>query len=185
MENTKNLIKKIRIKINDTSSFEFGDDELLSYTHEGLSMLEALLLSKKVPFNVAYLSTSASICPMPCDMLDIYKIMSGEKEVPLKDVTDFSFGYYILNNNIILPCANAEIYYIKEFERFNIDDEIALPNIYTDYIYNFAVIKALSRLEYNMENEKNELMQISSLIVQNALNGKSVYQLKRYNEYAI
>ena len=51
MTNMQNLIERIRIKINDTASFEFQDNELLSYIHEGLSMLEILLLSNKVQFN--------------------------------------------------------------------------------------------------------------------------------------
>ena len=33
MKTINNLIEKIRIKINDTSAFEFSDDELLSYIH--------------------------------------------------------------------------------------------------------------------------------------------------------
>ncbi len=185
MTNMQNLIERIRIKINDTASFEFQDNELLSYIHEGLSMLEMLMLSNKVQFNITYLYTASSICPVPEDMLEIHKIVSDNKEMPLKDVTDLSYGYYILNNSIILPCANAEIYYIKEFERCNISDDINLPNIYIEYLYNNAVIKALSRLEFNMENEKNELMQLSSLIIKTALHKNSIYQMKRYNGYAL
>ena len=113
MTNMQNLIERIRIKINDTASFEFQDNELLSYIHEGLSMLEILLLSNKVQFNITYLSTASSICPVPEDMLEIYKIISNKNEIPLKDVTAETYGYYILNNNINLPCPNAEIYYIK------------------------------------------------------------------------
>ena len=185
MTNMQNLIERIRIKINDTASFEFQDNELLSYIHEGLSMLEMLMLSNKVQFNITYLYTASSICPVPEDMLEIHKIVSDNKEMPLKDVTDLSYGYYILNNSIMLPCANAEIYYIKEFERCNISDDINLPNIYIEYLYNNAVIKALSRLEFNMENEKNELMQLSSLIIKTALHKNSIYQMKRYNGYAL
>ena len=112
MTNMQNLIERIRIKINDTASFEFQDNELLSYIHEGLSMLEMLMLSNKVQFNITYLYTASSICPVPEDMLEIHKIVSDNKEMPLKDVTDLSYGYYILNNSIILPCANAEIFQI-------------------------------------------------------------------------
>lgn len=185
MANIKKLIERIRIKINDTASFEFQDNELLSYIHEGLSILEILLLSNKVQFNITYLSSAASVCPVPEDMLKIHKITADKKEIPLKDITDDTYGYYILNNNIILPCTNAEIYYIKEFDRYSIDDEINLPNIYIEYLYNNAVIKALSRLEFNMETEKNELMQLSSLIIKTALHNNSIYQMKRYNGYIL
>ena len=118
-------------------------------------------------------------------MLKIHKITADKKEIPLKDITDDTYGYYILNNDIILPCTNAEIYYIKEFDRYSIDDEINLPNIYIEYLYNNAVIKALSRLEFNMETEKNELMQLSSLIIKTALHNNSIYQMKRYNGYIL
>ena len=36
-----------------------------------------------------------------------------------------------------------------------------------------------------MENEKNELMQLSSLIIKTALHKNSIYQMKRYNGYAL
>ena len=183
MTNMQNLIDRIRIKINDQTAFEFQDDELVSYIYEGLSMLEILLLSNNVQFNITYLLSAASICPVPEDMLKIYKITNHKNEIPLKDITDLSYGYYILNNYIILPCTNAEIYYIKEFERYGIKDNINLPAAYIEYLYNNAVIRALSRLEFNMENEKNELMQLSSLIIKTALNNNSIYQLKRYNGY--
>ena len=52
MKTINNLIEKIRIKINDTSAFEFSDDELLSYIHNGLSSLEMILLSNRVKFNI-------------------------------------------------------------------------------------------------------------------------------------
>lgn len=185
MTDMQNLIERIRIKINDTASFEFQDSELLSYIYEGLSMLEMLLLSNKVQFNITYLSSAASICPVPEDMLEIYKITADKKEIPLKDITDETYGYYILNNSIILPCTNAEIYYIKEFERYSIDDDINLPQIYIEYLYNNAVIKALSRLEFNMEQEKNELMQLSSLIIKTTLHRNGIYQMKRYNGYTL
>lgn len=185
MTNMQNLIERIRIKINDTASFEFQDNELLSYIHEGLSMLEILLLSNKVQFNITYLYTASSICPVPEDMLEIYKIISNKSEIPLKDITAETYGYYILNNNIILPCPNAEIYYIKEFERYNLNDDINLPHIYIEYLYNNAVIKALSRLEFNMEQEKSELMQLSSLIIKTTLHRNGVYQMKRYNGYSL
>lgn len=185
MTNINDLIARIRIKINDTSSFEFQDSELLSYINEGISMLEIILLSNKAVFNISMISSAASICPVPDDMLEIYKVLHDKKEVLFKNIDDLTYGYYIINNNIILPCTNTEIYYIKEFERYNLNDNITLPHIYIDYLYNFSVIKALSRLEYNMENEKNELMQLSSMIVQTALNKKSIYQLKRYNGFSL
>lgn len=185
MANVKKLIERIRIKINDTASFEFQDNELLSYIHEGLSMLEILLLSNKVQFNITRLYTALSVCPVPEDMLEIYKIIYNKNEIPLKDITDETYGYYILNNNIVLPCTNAEIYYIKEFDRYNIDDDINLPHIYIEYLYNNAVIKALSRLEFSMETEKTELMQLSSLIIKAALHNNSIYQMKRYNGYTL
>ena len=43
----------------------------------------------------------------------------------------------------------------------------------------------LSRLEFNMEQEKNELMQLSSLIIKTTLHRNGVYQMKRYNGYSL
>ena len=51
----------------------------------------------------------------------------------------------------MLPENNALIYYIKEYERYGIDDEINMSASYIDYLYLYTVIKALSRLEFNMD----------------------------------
>ncbi len=181
----KYLIKRIRIKINDTSAFEFSDEEIISYIYEGESQLEMLLLSNRVKFNLSYLISASNICPYPSGMLEIYKVVNNRKEVPLKNINDATFGYYVMNNTIFLPCNNVEIYYIKEFKRCKIDDKLSLPNMYIDYIYTFAVIKALSRLEYNMQQEEHELQKIATLIVKIANNMHGNYKLTRYSEYAL
>ena len=124
MKTIKDLISKIRIKINDSSSFEFSDDELISYIHAGITQLEMLLLSNRVKFNITMLQTQSNICPVPDNLLEIYKVIINDNTIPLKEEYSNSFGYFILNNNIMLPENNALIYYIKEYERYGIDDEI-------------------------------------------------------------
>ena len=98
MKTIKDLISKIRIKINDSSSFEFSDDELLSYIHAGITQLEMLLLSNRVKFNITMLQTQSNICPVPDDLLEIYKVIINDNTIPLKEEYSNSFGYFILNN---------------------------------------------------------------------------------------
>lgn len=185
MKTVRNLIERIHIKINDGSSFEFSDEELLSYIHSGLTQIEMLLLSNRVKFNITLLQTSVNICPLPSDMLEIYNIIINKNTVPLKNEYEESYGYYILNNNIMLPENNALIYYIKEFDRFLIDDAINLASSYIEYLYLFTVIKALSRLEFNMDREEKELIQLSNLIIKTTLSKYGSYTLKRDNRFAL
>lgn len=185
MKTVKELISKIRIKINDSSSFEFSDDELLSYIHAGITQLEMILLSSRVKFNIAVLHSQSNICPVPDDLLEIYNIIINDTHIPLKKEYEKGYGYFILNNSIILPENNALIYYIKEFERYSIDDEINMSASCIEYLYLYAVIKALSRLEFNMDKEENELLQLSNMIVKTTLSKYGTYSLKRYNEYAL
>ncbi len=181
----KELINKIRIKINDTSSFEFSDNELISYINDGITYLENVMVLNKVKFNISLLTTSLSVCPVPEDMLAIYKVISYGKEIPLKEVYSKEAGYYILNNNIILPYADAEIYYIKEYERVTINDKINLPKIFINYLYLYTISKALSRLEFNMEAEEKEMLNIINIIVKNMLHQNGSHTLNRYNEYML
>ena len=185
MKTINNLIEKIRIKINDTSAFEFSDDELLSYIHNGLSSLEMILLSNRVKFNITLLHSPLNTCPVPDDLLEIHKIIIDNMIIPLKNEYDNNFGYFILNNSIVLPNHNADIYYIKEFDRYGVDDEINLPSSYIDYLYLYTVIKALSRLEFNMEREEKELLQLSNMIIKTTLSKYGSYTLKRDNEFAL
>ncbi len=181
----KELINKIRIKINDSAAYEFSDNEIITYIHDGLTSLENILLLNRVKFNISLLHSSSSLCPEPKDMLEIYKVVSDSKEIPLKDISSSGYGYYILNNNIILPCSTAEIYYIKEFQRSGINDEINLPYSYTQYLYLYAYTKALSRLEFNMESEENQLINMANIIVKNSLHKDGSNFLKRYNGYTL
>lgn len=185
MKTINNLISKIRIKLNDRLSLEFSDDEILSYIHVGITQLEMLLLSNRVKFNITLLNSPLNTCPVPDDLLEIHKIIIDNVEIPLKNEYDKSFGYFIMNNSIILPANNAEIYYIKEYERYSLDDEINMPSSYIDYLYLFASIKALSRLEYNMDKEEKELLQLANTIVKTALSKNGTYTLKRYNGFAL
>lgn len=185
MKTVRELFEKIRIKINDSSSFEFSDNELISYIHAGITQLEMLLLSNRVKFNITMLQTQSNICPVPDDLLEIYNIIINEKHVPLKNEYDIGYGYFVLNNHIVLPESNALIYYIKEFKRYRIDDEINMSASYVEYLYLYAVIKALSRLEFNMDKEEKELLQLSSMIVKTTVSKYGTYQLKRYNEFAL
>ena len=207
MKTINNLIKKIRIKINDTSAFEFSDDELLSYIHNGLSSLEMILLSNRVKFNITLLHSPLNTCPVPItkltgyqfpllhsplntcpvpdDLLEIHKIIIDNMIIPLKNEYDNNFGYFILNNSIVLPNHNADIYYIKEFDRYGVDDEINLPSSYIDYLYLYTVIKALSRLEFNMDKEEKELLQLSNMIIKTTLSKYGSYPLQRDNRFAL
>ena len=40
--------------------------------------------------------------PVPDDLLEIYKVIINDNTIPLKEEYSNSFGYFILNNNIIL-----------------------------------------------------------------------------------
>lgn len=185
MKTINNLIEKIRIKINDTSAFEFSDDELLSYIHNGLSSLEMILLSNRVKFNITLLHSPLNTCPVPDDLLEIHKIIIDNMIIPLKNEYDNNFGYFILNNSIVLPNHNADIYYIKEFDRYGVDDEINLPSSYIDYLYLYTIIKALSRLEFNMDKEEKELLQLSNMIIKTTLSKYGSYPLQRDNRFAL
>lgn len=185
MKTIKDLISKIRIKINDSSSFEFSDEELLAYIHAGITQLEMLLLSNRVKFNITMLQTQANICPVPDDLLEIYKVVINNNIIPLKEEYSNGFGYFILNNNIMLPENNALIYYIKEYERYGIDDEINMSASYIDYLYLYTVIKALNRLEFNMDKEEKELLQLSNMIIKTTLSKYGSYSLKRDNRFAL
>ena len=123
--------------------------------------------------------------PVPDDLLEIYKVIINDNTIPLKEEYSNSFGYFILNNNIMLPENNALIYYIKEYERYGIDDEINMSASYIDYLYLYTVIKALSRLEFNMDKEEKELLQLSNMIIKTTLSKYGSYTLKRDNEFAL
>lgn len=180
-----NLLNKIRIRINDVESFEFSNNELISYINNGLSNVENILAINHVKFNISLLKTTSSLCAIPDDLIQIYKIVENGLEIPQKDVISNKYGYYILNNNIMLPCTNADIYYIKEFPRLQEDDTLKLPSIIIEYLYLYTIIKALSRLEFNMDKEEKELLNTTNMMIKHMLHKYGNKTMERFNGYSL
>lgn len=180
-----NLLNKIRIRINDIEAFEFSNNELISYINNGLSNVENILAINHVKFNISLLKTTSSLCAIPNDLIQIYKIIENGLEIPQKDVISSKYGYYILNNNIVLPCTNADIYYIKEFPRLQEDDTLKLPSIIIEYLYLYTIIKALSRLEFNMDKEEKELLNTTNMMIKHMLHKYGNNTMERFNGYSL
>lgn len=184
MPQVSDLIAKIRRRINDCHAAEFGDDELISYLNEGLSYLELTLAADKIPFNVRKIEAVSSQALLPKDLIAIYKVTHNGGEIFVKAPYGSEKGrYYIMENIIYLPFIPSDIYYCASFPRLSITGEIEIYPPLIQYLYEFAVIKALGRIEFDTRYEENALAALTANIKKVMLNKDGAYKLGRFRGY--
>lgn len=186
MASVKEIIERIRRRINDNQSVEFTNDEILSYIYEGLSSLENILLYSRVVFNLTSVSLNSTYEVLPDDFLEVYRVTFLGDEVEMTDVvTKDENRYYIQDNVLFVPYVPSVLHYIRAFERPDENGSLDIDRGYIEYIYRYAVIKSLTRLEYNMDKEETELSQLATMVVKNSIHRNGTIFMRRFGDYAL
>lgn len=186
MASIKEIIERIRRRINDNQSVEFTNDEILSYIHEGLSSLENVLLYSRVIFNLTSVSLNSNYEVLPDDFLEVYRVTFLGDEIEKTDIISKEENkYYIQDNVLFIPYVPSVLHYIKSFERPNENGSLDIDRGYIEYIYRYAVIKSLTRLEYNMDKEEEELSQLTAMVVKNSIHRNGTIFMRRFGDYAL
>lgn len=182
----KDIIERVRRRINDNQSVEFTNGEIISYIHEGLSSLENILLYSRVVFNLTSISLNSTYEVLPDDFLEVYRVTFLGDEIEKTDIiTRDENKYYIQDNVLYVPYVPSVLHYIKSFERPDENGSLDIDRGYIEYIYRYAVIKSLTRLEYNMDKEEAELSQLVTMVVKNSIHRNGTIFMRRFGDYAL
>lgn len=182
----KDIIERVRRRINDNQSVEFTNGEIVSYIHEGLSSLENILLYSRVVFNLTSISLNSTYEVLPDDFLEVYRVTFLGDEIEKTDIiTRDENKYYIQDNVLYVPYVPSVLHYIKSFERPDENGSLDIDRGCIEYIYRYAVIKSLTRLEYNMDKEEAELSQLVTMVVKNSIHRNGTIFMRRFGDYAL
>lgn len=181
------LISNIRIKVNDTDSLTFTDDEILGYINEALKYIENILSENNSSIISSTLELDSSVTVFPADVLRIIKIVnSNKKELKRVYNTDEvkENEFTVFNNDIIINDVPSKLYYMQTLERYDrTADEVNIYVPLIEYIIDYVIIKCLSRLEYNLNIEEQKLQILRQNIITMIRHRDGFPFIKRYDDY--
>lgn len=167
MVTVQDIIDQARIYLNDKESIEYTDNELITYLNDGLGFMENILADNlsSITLSSVYLVS----CPskLPNDFLKVDKFEIDGKplyyEERTKNINDDEFS--IIGDEIIITKPGM-FYYYKVYPRVSsVDDYMDIYKPLETVLKEYMVIKALSRLEYNTQEEQAKLNDLMNTII--------------------
>lgn len=166
----RDLLKQVRIIINDVDGIEFSNEELLSYLNDVQTFFVLTCANFNVPIfmKTTNLQNCSQGALLPEDFLKEHAVFkegialsSLPQGAPLK-----SGYYYILGNKLFSSDDNVLlIYYALPNSYRSIDDELVLPNYSLPVIKNMIAFLAKKRIEIPGQAEVELTKSFSDLIV--------------------
>lgn len=141
-----NLIRRLRILINDQNDLEYTDKELLGYINDAVGYLSTYLISTKDPEMVKEISITQDI-----DVPDDYCSFSG------------SYPVYISDNKFKLYDPSATVtarYFATKKTDSVVADNLPFKDIYAPVIIRVASVYALNRNEFNVTQDVTIISQM-------------------------
>ena len=146
------LIKSVRLRINDTDSIGFESDELLDYLNGGIQWIHRLI-NRERPELLAeeeeIIASPAVLSKKPI------RILSGPSDLRIR-----------MNGNVstdsILP---VRIRYVPDAESVKSGDEFPYYNVFRGFVIEFAAIRAQLRNEFDMSSEAQLLASLESQVL--------------------
>ena len=146
------LIKSVRLRINDTDSIGFDSDELLDYLNGGIQWIHRLI-NRERPELLAeeeeIIASPAVLSKKPI------RILSGPPDLQIR-----------MNGNVstdsILP---VRIRYVPDAESVKSGDEFPYYTVFGGLVIEFATIRAQWRNEFDMSGEAQLLASLESQVL--------------------
>ena len=181
-----NLIKQIRTAINDVEELEFSDNELLMYINDSLDYICEILADNQSSINLVILDIIATSTVIPNDLLRINKVGNGitnYKQIYNVDKVG-SLEYSLLGNELIVSTIPCKLYYFKRLEHLALEENI--DDMYSPifpFIVEYSVIKAQSRLEYNLQLEEQKLQLLKDKVAKMISRRSGLPLITRYDGF--
>ena len=147
------LIKSVRLRINDTGSIGFDSDELLDYLNGGIQWIHRLI-NKERPELLAE-EEDISESPAVLSKKPI-RILSGPSDLRIRMNGSVS-------TDSILP---VRIRYVPDAESVKSGDEFPYYNVFRGFVIEFAAIRAQLRNEFDMSSEAQLLAGLESQVLE-------------------
>lgn len=143
------LIKSVRIRINDTDSIGFDSEEILDYLNSGIQWIHRLI-NKERPELLAE-EEEISVSPAILGKKPI-RILSGPSDLRVK------------MNGSVSTDANlpVRIRYVPDAEHVKSGEQFPYYTVFRDIVVEFATIRAQWRNEFDMSGETQLLVSLES-----------------------
>jgi len=146
------LIKILRVDLNDTSAIEYSDSELLEYINRALEWInqELIALGSHYVIKKTTLTLTNNVSPLPSDFVEEYAVVSNgitfESIPPHETLRDYTYKIY--GGKIEAKADTIDLYYYYSFPALSsTQDEIPLPQSLMNLLKYLVLYMAKSRIE--------------------------------------
>ena len=152
MQKITDLIRSVRLRINDSDSIGFDDSELIDYINGGIQWLHRLILRER-PELIA-----------EEEVLKTEPFTLSKK--PLK-ILEAPEGFLVRMNGTIATAEKGSIYvrYVPDMGFLANTDDFPYYQSFADMVVEFATIRAQLRNEFSMGDEMGIFSQLESQVV--------------------
>lgn len=172
------IIKDIRVYLNDVERMEYKDEELITYCNDALEFIEDGLAQYQSSINLEHLEVTETPYEIPYSLLKIDKLERDGRDKLLyreRTVNVADGEYSLVGGNIYISEKDlpVDLYFHSKLQRF---EGIQEDGVYTEelgiyypligIVKQYALIKALNRLEYTSKDEEAKLAELSQALVE-------------------
>ncbi len=167
------IIKKSRYELHDMQGSEYGDEELLHYLADAVSMLSRLLIEARSTHSIRQTIVTISPAPLP----DKFVAMAAYRPEDL----------IIIGNDIHCASLPCDITYYVEYDRPDRPGSVMdTPAVFHPLLAQMVTARALNRNEYNTSLEQQYIQLYTTEILKIArLRDGLVTSAKRKPKYEL
>lgn len=182
-ERADNIIQEARIYLQDKQSIEYEDEELLVYLNDALGFIASLLAENNSSINLSSIEYVSAPAALPDNFIktdkgekDGTKLIYKERTVNVADNEISIVGDFVY---FVPPIT---FYYYKTFPKVtDLTDEINIYSPLIEFIKSYIIIKALNKLEYNTQQEQQQLVELGNSILKTCKHRDGLVSIKRSN----
>ncbi len=135
------IIKKSRYELHDMQGNEYGDEELLHYLADAVSMLSRLLIEARSTYSVRHTTVTISPVPLPDGFVAMTRYDPDKLTIVGNDIHCAS-----------LPCDIT--YYVEYTRPDRPGSAMDTPAVFHPLLAQMVTARALNRNEYNTSLEQ-------------------------------
>lgn len=138
----KEIVKSIRIAIDDTNSVRFTDYTVLDVVNSVFNVFANFLIrqNSNILTKEITLDTSSGSAELPSNLVTITSVKSDDIELQSSNKLSGT-TYKIVGNSIKTKCSSLDIEYTSCFtESFTMDDDVPFPLFLNEYLKKYIVI---------------------------------------------
>lgn len=179
-ERAENIIKEVRVYLQDKQSIEYDDEELLVYLNDALGFIASLLAENNSSITLSSIEYVSAPAALPDNFIKADKgEKDGTKLVYKERTVNVAEDEISIVGDFVYFTPPITFYYYKNFPKITKSDEVDIYSPLISFVKNYVIIKALNKLEYNTQQEQQQLVELANAILKICKHRDGLVSIKR------